>query len=180
HQLYALLLPYTLRKLLEKWYLKTPLTDDESDLFGEISQLLLKLVQGPNDEPDKIDKIGTWLLNETFIGAIGSCVQEIAKTGTHLSEHNLEHLNTLLEALTSFQGRRKSIMDNSAMLLLLESVVACLASSYYTDTFLILRPEAIMLTKSEVFLLITCVYTSVSSCKVYSSDIFSTIYIRGS
>ncbi|CAF1265876.1 unnamed protein product [Didymodactylos carnosus] len=157
HQLYALLLPNTLSELLEKWYSKTPLTDDESDLFGETSKLLLKLIQGSNDEQDKIDKIRTWLLNETFIGAICSCVQEIAKTGTYLSDHNLEHLNTLLEALTSFQDRRKSIMDNSAMLLLLESVVACLTSSYYTDTFLVLRPEATMLTKSEAFLLITCV-----------------------
>ncbi|CAF4246723.1 unnamed protein product [Didymodactylos carnosus] len=156
HELYVLLLPNTLCKLLEKWCSKTPLTDDESDLFGETSQLLLRLVQGSNDEPDKIDKIGTWLLNETFIGAICSCVQQIAKTGTHLSDHNLEHLNTLLEALTSFQARRKLITDNSAMLLLLESVVACLESSYYTDTFLVLRPETTMLTTSEVFLLITC------------------------
>ncbi|CAF1205251.1 unnamed protein product [Didymodactylos carnosus] len=155
HNLYIQLIPNTLRILLEKWHSEDYLTNDECNLFELIVKLLSKLVRQSAYDVNKIDKIQQWLLNLTFIGGVFTCVLDIAK-GRHLQDNNIENLGTLLEIFSYFQTEQKSIMDHPALSLLLDSVVACLSSSFYIDTFIQLHPETKKLIKSKQFLLVTC------------------------
>ncbi|CAF1522762.1 unnamed protein product, partial [Didymodactylos carnosus] len=158
HVLYTLLIPNTLSDILQKWHEQQHLTDDESTLFHNVSLLLLKLISYSTDDSKKINKISTWLVNKPFIESIAVNIKDIAEKGAHFSDRNLEHLDTILEALTDFQHEQKPIMNNPIMLQLLESIVDCLSSTYYSDTFLKLRPDVKQFNESEQFLLITCAH----------------------
>ncbi|CAF1392857.1 unnamed protein product [Didymodactylos carnosus] len=140
--------------LFNKWRTNETLNEQEIVLLQKTSEIFWNMIQKITDTNVVVFK--TLLLNESFIESIKLCVDDITANGKQSDDHILSVLDTMIWVLGKLMNDRKEVQDDPTLLTLLDSIVKCICSARYLDTFKQLCPEDSEVTVTTQFLLVTC------------------------
>ncbi|CAF4595220.1 unnamed protein product, partial [Didymodactylos carnosus] len=133
------------------------LDNDEEFLFREISVRFVWLISELNKLNFHIFK--KLFIDKILIDLIQQCLDDIATNGKYLNDANLENLSYIIRILNEITHYEDDIQDDPILLPIIDSVIKCLCSKYYLETFKELLPSSTSTNELNVkqnFLLIAC------------------------
>ncbi|CAF4555040.1 unnamed protein product, partial [Didymodactylos carnosus] len=140
--------------LLNKWHTNETLNEQEMVLLQKTSAIFWDMIQEIADTDVVVFK--TLLLNESFIESIKLCVDDITANDKQSDDDILSVLDTMIWVLGKLINKEKEVQDDPTLLTLLDSIMKCICSARYLDTFKQLCPEDSEVSVAVQFLLVTC------------------------
>lgn len=146
-----------MRHLIRRWRLSSTLSSVENAMFRCTVKLLQKLVKYTDD----ISLLPQWFSGSTFLKLIADCLNDIGTAGKFLDDENsssLKILSRLLDACIRYQKfvNLEDVFNKDIFVILLDPIINCLTSSYYTDSFINASQEMKRFSTIEKFFLLKC------------------------
>ncbi|CAF1242301.1 unnamed protein product [Didymodactylos carnosus] len=116
------------------------LDNDEEFLFREISVRFVLLI-------GELNKLNFYIFKKLFIDKrlidlIQQCLNNIATNEKYLNDANLESLSYIIRILNDIIHYEDDVQDDPILLPIIGSIIKCLCSKYYLETFKQLLPSS--------------------------------------
>ncbi|CAF3619897.1 unnamed protein product [Rotaria sordida] len=143
--------------ILRQWRYLSYLSDQKYFIFRSITKLISIVINNIQN----INQLPSWLSDSILLETIANCLTDIAISGKFLDDKNNRSLKTftyLIQAYTAYQQHlhNKKHSNIDTFVLLIDSIVQCLASSHYVNTFANMPQEGKSMTTIEDFFLLKC------------------------